>query len=124
MGKQTKYSIHLEPQFDYLELINVQALVEACQEDWYNQTLCEVNDSVVRLGILKGEFHWHKHDEEDEFFFVLEGTLYVDLEGETVSIDHHQGYTVPKGEVHRTRAPERTVVLMVENRSVKPTGDE
>jgi mannose-6-phosphate isomerase-like protein (cupin superfamily) len=124
MGKPTKYAIHLEPQFDYLELIDVPALVKACKEDWYNQTLCEVNDSVVRLGILKGEFHWHKHDVEDEFFFVLEGTLSIDLEGEAISLDHHQGYTVPKGVVHRTRAPERTVVLMVENRSVKPTGDE
>jgi mannose-6-phosphate isomerase-like protein (cupin superfamily) len=124
MSEPTKYMIHLEPQFDFLELIDVPALVEACEEDWYNQTLCRLNDSVIRLGILKGEFHWHKHDQEDEFFFVLDGDFLIDLEGETISLARHQGYTVPKGVVHRTRAPERTVVLMVEKSSVRPTGDE
>lgn len=124
MSEPTKYMIHLEPQFDFLELIDVPALVEACEEDWYNQTLCRVNDGVIRLGILKGEFHWHKHDQEDEFFFVLDGDFLIDLEGETISLARHQGYTVPKGVVHRTRAPERTVVLMVEKSSVRPTGDE
>jgi mannose-6-phosphate isomerase-like protein (cupin superfamily) len=124
MSEPTKYTIHLEPRFDFLEVIDVPALVEACKDDWYNQTLCRVNDSVVRLGILKGEFHWHKHDEEDEFFFVLDGDFLIDLEGETISLSRHQGYTIPKGVVHRTRAPERTVVLMVEKSSVRPTGDE
>jgi mannose-6-phosphate isomerase-like protein (cupin superfamily) len=124
MSEPTKYTIHLEPWFDFLEAIDVPALVEACKDDWYNQTLCRVNDSVVRLGILKGEFHWHKHDEEDEFFFVLDGDFLIDLEGETISLSRHQGYTIPKGVVHRTRAPERTVVLMVEKSSVRPTGDE
>jgi mannose-6-phosphate isomerase-like protein (cupin superfamily) len=124
MSEPTKYTIHLEPRFDFLEAIDVPALVEACKDDWYNQTLCRVNDSVVRLGILKGEFHWHKHDEEDEFFFVLDGDFLIDLEGETISLSRHQGYTIPKGVVHRTRAPERTVVLMVEKSSVRPTGDE
>jgi mannose-6-phosphate isomerase-like protein (cupin superfamily) len=82
-----------------------------------------VNDSVVRLGVVQGEFHWHKHDEEDEFFFVLQGKLLIDLENKTITLEPHQGYTIPKGVVHRTRAPQRTAVLMVERSSVKPTGD-
>ena len=123
MGSSTEYMIHLEPKHDFLQLIDVPALVEACEHDWYNQTLCRLNDSVVRLGVLKGEFHWHKHDEEDEFFFVLEGTFLIDLEGETVQLERHQGYTIPKGVLHRTRAPERAVILMVEKSSVTPTGD-
>ncbi len=124
MSETTEYTIHLEPKFDFLQLIDVPALVEACEVDWYNQTLCRLNDSVVRLGVLKGEFHWHKHDEEDEFFFVLEGSFLIDLEDETVQLERHQGYTIPKGVVHRTRAPERAVVLMVEKSSVTPTGDD
>lgn len=123
MTGKTEYTIRLDPKFGFLELIDVPALVEACQDQWYNQTLCSVNDAVVRLGILKGEFHWHKHDQEDEFFFVLDGQLLIDLEGEVVALDRHQGYAVPKGVVHRTRAPERTVVLMVEQGTVQPTGD-
>jgi mannose-6-phosphate isomerase-like protein (cupin superfamily) len=119
-----EYKIYLDPKFSHLELIDLPALIEACEDEWYNQTLCAVNESVVRLGILRGEFHWHKHDDEDEFFFVLDGQLLIDLEGESVSLERHQGYTIPKGVVHRTRAPERVAILMVERSSVKPTGDE
>jgi mannose-6-phosphate isomerase-like protein (cupin superfamily) len=117
------YHIHLDTKFGPLKTIDVPSLVAACTEQWYNQTLCRVNDCVVRLGILEGEFHWHKHDQEDEFFFVLEGNLVIDLENETVTLETHQGYTVPKGVVHRTRAPRRVVVLMMEGSSVRPTGD-
>jgi mannose-6-phosphate isomerase-like protein (cupin superfamily) len=124
MSKKTKYTMHMDAKYDYLEIIDVPALVEACKDDWYNQTVCQVNECVVRLGILKGEFHWHKHDEEDEFFFVLEGQFLIDLEKETIPLGQHQGYTIPKGVVHRTRAPEKAVVLMVERSTVKPMGDE
>jgi mannose-6-phosphate isomerase-like protein (cupin superfamily) len=123
MSSDTKYSINLQPQFGPLELIDVQGLVDACKEPWYNQTLCRVNESVVRLGIVEGEFHWHKHDLEDEFFYVVEGRFLIDLEGRTVELLPKQGFMVPKGVMHRTRAPERTVVLMMEAAGVIPTGD-
>ena len=119
----TPYSINLDTRFGPLELVDVPELVRQCQDQWYNQTLCQVNDCVVRLGIMQGEFHWHKHDHEDEFFFVLEGRFLVDLEGRTVELGPRQGVTVPKGVVHRTRAPERAVILMIEGAGVKPTGD-
>jgi len=123
MKEQSHYTINLDTKFGFLELIDVPALVAACKEQWYNQTLCQVNDCVVRLGVLQGEFHWHKHDEEDEFFFVLQGKFLIDLENETITLEPHQGYTIPRGVVHRTRAPERTAILMVEGSSVEPTGD-
>ena len=119
----TTYDIHLDDKFGHGKLIDAAAEA-AAHQPWFNQTLTTVNDSVVRLGVLHGEFHFHKHDKEDEFFFVLEGRLLLDIEGaQTVTLDPHQGYTVPKGVVHRTRAPNRTVVLMVESRGVVPTGD-
>ena len=123
MKEQYNYAINLDTEFGFLELIDVPSLVAACEERWYNQTLCQVNDCVVRLGIMQGEFHWHKHDEEDEFFFVLEGRFLIDLEDETVTLEPHQGYTIPRGVVHRTRAPEQAVILMIEGSSVEPTGD-
>jgi mannose-6-phosphate isomerase-like protein (cupin superfamily) len=123
MSELSHYTINLDPKFGFLKLIDVPSLVAACQEQWYNQTLCQVNDCVVRLGVMQGEFHWHKHDEEDEFFFVLQGKFLIDLEGETITLEPHQGYTIPRGVVHRTRAPERTVILMMEGSSVQPTGD-
>ncbi|HNW42878.1 MAG TPA: cupin domain-containing protein [Elusimicrobiales bacterium] len=78
---------------------------------------------VVRLGIFDGEFHWHKHDAEDELFYVLEGRLLLDLEGQTLELLPNQGYTVPRTVLHRTRAREKTVVLMVEKNTVNPKGD-
>ena len=120
---KTAYTMLSGIKFKALELIDVNALQRATKDQWVNQTLCEVNDSVVRLGVLKGEFHWHKHDKEDEFFYVVDGKFCIDLEGRTVELGPQQGFTVPKGVVHRTRAPERSVVLMIESKGIVPTGD-
>ena len=117
------YVTHLDIRYSPLELVNVPDLVASCTDQWYNQTLCRVNNSVVRLGVVQGAYHWHKHDNEDEFFFVLEGHFLIDLEERTVELQPQQGFVVPKGVVHRTRAPERAVILMVENAGIVPTGD-
>jgi mannose-6-phosphate isomerase-like protein (cupin superfamily) len=123
VSKDYPYATHLNIYCQPLEIVNVPALVAACTDQWYNQTLCRVNDSVVRLGVIKGEYHWHKHDNGDEFFFVIEGRLFVDLEERIVELEPRQGLVVPKGVVHRTRAPERTVMLAFENVGIVPTGD-
>ena len=117
------YATHLEIKYPALEIIDVPALVDAVRDPWYNQTLCKVNDSVVRLGVIEGEYHWHKHDDLDEFFLVLEGKLLIDLEGRTVELGERQGFVVPKGVSHRTRAPQRAIILMVEGAEIVPTGD-
>ena len=117
------YATHLDVKFPALTVVDVPALVAACTDRWYNQTLCRVNDSVVRLGVVQGEYHWHKHDEQDEFFYVVEGRFFIDLEGRTVELAPRQGFVVPKGVMHRTRAPQRCVILMVEGAGVVPTGD-
>jgi mannose-6-phosphate isomerase-like protein (cupin superfamily) len=117
------YSIHTDIKFEPLELIDMGRLSDECADRWWNQTLSRVNDCVIRLGVFEGEFHWHKHDKEDEFFYVLEGKLLLDMEDITVEISPCQGLMVPRGVMHRTRAPKRTVVLMVEAASVVPTGD-
>lgn len=116
------YTTHLDVLFGHLEVIDVQALADACPDLWYNQTLCEVNDSVVRLGVMEGEYHWHQHDAEDEFFYVVEGRFLIDMEGRTVDLRARQGFVVPKGVMHRPRAPERSIVLMIETKGVVPTG--
>ena len=117
------YATHLNILFPQLEKIDVPKLVGEVTDEWYNQTLCQVNGSVVRLGVMQGEYHWHKHDHDDEFFFCLDGEFLVDLEDRTVALGPRQGFVVPKGVVHRTRAPERCVILMVENAGIVPTGD-
>lgn len=123
--KNYPYVNHMNPLVEALQIMDVPALIEKCTDKWYNQTLCQVNESVVRLGILEGEYHWHKHDAEDEFFFTLQGELLIDIEHrDTVVLKQHQGYVVPKGIVHKTRAPEKTVILMIETAGIIPTGDE
>ena len=117
------YATHLNIYYRPLELVDAPALIAACQDRWYNQTLCQVNESVVRLGVMQGEYHWHKHEKEDEFFFVLEGHFVIDLEERSVELGPHQGFVVPKNVVHRTRAPEKAVILMVETAGIVPTGD-
>src|SRR5678815_2668760 len=122
MNKEFDYVTKLDILHKHFEVIDIPEMVKACKDKWFNQTLTQVNDSVVRVRIVEGEYHWHKHDNDDEFFFVLEGTLYVDLEDRIIELKPGQGVTVSKGVVHRTRAPKKTVMLMVENKEIVPTG--
>lgn len=117
------YVTHLDVRYGPLELVDAPALIAAVTDRWWNQTLCRVNDSVVRLGVMQGEYHWHRHDDLDEFFLCLEGRFLVDLEDRTVALEPRQGVVVPRGVLHRTRAPERCVILMVEGQGIVPTGD-
>ena len=116
---ETRLNLYYQP----LEIIEEKALADACPYQWYNQTLCQVNGSVVRLGVVQGEYHWHKHDADDEFFYVVEGRFLIDLVDRTVELAPRQGFVIPKGVLHRTRAEVRTVILMVENAGIIPTGD-
>ncbi len=123
MDEPNPWGTFLDVKYGPLERIDLQTLIDANERPWYNQTLCQVNDCVVRLGIVEGDFIWHKHDNEDEFFYVIDGRLLMDLEDRTVEIEPRTGFTVPSGVLHRPRAPERTVILMVEGARVVPTGD-
>ena len=125
------YATHLNVLFPALDKVALDPLVAAVRDPWYNQTLVRVNDSVVRLGVMQGEYHWHKHDDDDEFFYVVDGRFLIDLEpeadgvtpGRVIELSPREGFVVPKGVVHRTRAPERSVILMVETAAIVPTGD-
>ena len=117
------YATHLDVKYPPLEVIDIGAEVNAVKDRWFNQTLCRVNDSVVRMGVIEGEYHWHKHNDLDEFFYVVDGNFYIDLEDRVVQLAPRQCFVVPKGVKHRTRAPQRAVILMVEGAEIVPTGD-
>lgn len=123
MEKQYSYVTKLDVRFEHFQKINIPGIVAECKDKWFNETLTKVNDSVVRLGIVEGEYHWHKHENDDEFFFVLDGQLLIDLENETIELNPYEGVTISKGVMHRPRAPKKTVVLMVETSAIQPTGD-
>lgn len=117
------YNINLDVKFRPLQRMDVAAIVKRCKLRWFNQTLTQVNDSVVRIGIVQGEFHWHRHERDDEFFYVVSGRLFIDLKGRTLELAPKQGVTIPKGILHRPRAPKKTVMLMVETKAIRPTGN-
>lgn len=123
MTDEERYSISMDVIFEPLELIDVPKLIRESEKEWQNFSLSEVNDCVVRLGVIHGEFHWHIHENEDEFFYVIDGLLHIDLEDKTIDLTPGQSLMVPKGVSHRTRAPVRTSLLMVEGKTVTPTGD-
>lgn len=122
MKKEFNYNQHMDIKYDHHEVIDVPQIVEECKEKWFNQTLTKINGSVARIGIVEGDYHWHKHDEDDEFFFVLSGKLFIDLEDKTIELNPHQGTTISKGTMHRPRAPIKTVMLMVETDAIDPIG--
>ena len=118
------YTIHYDPIFEALQTIDVQALIDEVTDHWYNQTLIQVGDVLVRLGVMQGEFHWHTHQDQDEFFFVLDGRFQIELQdAETVELGPRQAFSVPAGMLHRPLAPVPTAVLMIEKAGVAPTGD-
>ncbi len=123
MKKQINYRNNLDIAFEHAEAIDINKLVSGNKYEWLNQTLTEVNNSVIRLGIIEGNYHWHKHEYEDEFFYVIEGTLFIDLEDKTIELNPNQGATISKNVLHRTRAPKKVVMLMVETKGIIPTGD-
>jgi mannose-6-phosphate isomerase-like protein (cupin superfamily) len=123
MADYDKYNTKLDVKYKHFEVIDIPKIVEETKDKWFNETLTQVNDSVVRVGIVEGEYHWHKHENDDEFFFVIEGKLFVDLEDKSFELNPGQGVTISKNVIHRTRAPKKTVMLMVENKGIIPTGD-
>lgn len=123
MDSKTQYIINQDIKYGSLEIVDVPDIVKNCTDKWFNQSLALVNDSVVRLGIFEGEFHWHKHDADDEFFFVLEGKLIIELEGKTLELGPFRGATIPRGVMHRPVSQAKSVVLMIETKNIVPTGN-
>ncbi len=124
MKKQYVYNQLMDVKFEHQELIDISSIVNECGDKWFNQTLTRINDSVARIGIVQGEYHWHTHEDDDEFFFVLSGKLFIDLKDKTIELHPHQGVTISKGTAHRPRAPEKTVMLMVETAAIDPIGND
>src|ERR1700739_757785 len=100
--KDYPYATHLDVKFAPLTVVDVPGLVAQCQHRWSNQTLCKVNDSVIRLGVLQCECHWHTHDHDHQLFFVLDAQFIIDLEDRSVELKRLEGFVVPRGVLHRT----------------------
>lgn len=107
----------------HLEKLNIDSLTKHIQDDWKNFVVSEINNHVVRLSVIQRDFHWHFHQNSDEYFYVIEGKLFVDLEDRTEVLTPGQMITIPKNVKHRTRAKERTIVLCFESQDNDVKGD-
>jgi mannose-6-phosphate isomerase-like protein (cupin superfamily) len=123
MNNKIDYETNRDIKFSHLQKIDITQMVEDGKDKRFNQVLTIVNDSVIRMAVAEGEYHWHKHTNDDEFFYVVEGQFFIDLEDRTIELNPNQGATISKGIMHRTRAPKKTVILMVETSAIQPTGD-
>lgn len=124
MKQKLNYNMQMEVKYDYLEKIDVPEIVKNCTDKWFNQSLCNVNSSVFRLGIFQGEYHLHKHDHDDELFFVIEGSIILETENGNFELGQYEGVCVPKGVMHRPIARNKAIVLMIENTGIDPIGND
>ena len=124
MEEKLNYKMQMDVKYDYLEKINVPEIVKNCTDKWFNQSLRNMNSSVFRLGIFEGEYHLHKHDHDDEVFFVIEGSIILETEKGNFELGQYEGVCVPKGVMHRPIAKNKAVVLMIENIGIDPIGND
>ncbi len=120
-----KVKFNMEPKYAPLEKINITEAITGNDQIWFNQTLCRINSSVLRVGVFQeGAFPMHKHDNDDELFFVIEGSIKIETQDQIFTLNSQEGICVPKGVMHRPIVEQRSIVLMVENDSITPLGDE
>jgi mannose-6-phosphate isomerase-like protein (cupin superfamily) len=100
------YIVRLDLQFPYLNRSDAPGLVDAATDIWFSERLCRVKGSVGRLGATYGEARWHTHELEDEFVYCMEGEFLIEFYDRTITLHARQGFVIPKGVVHRTRARE------------------
>lgn len=106
-----------------MNTINLSQKFDLFHEHWSPRIVGELNDSYVKLAKLKGEFVWHKHDEEDELFLVVKGKLLIKLRDRDLWIDEGEFVIIPKGVEHCPVAEEEVQVLLLEPKSTRNTGD-
>lgn len=104
--------------------IDLEQAFDRVTEHWSPKVVARVNDQYVKVAKLLGEFMWHKHDEEDELFLVVRGSLKVQLEGaREVFLTEGQLYVVPRGVMHNPVAENECWVALIEPVATKHTGD-
>ena len=103
--------------------MNLAEKLDTFTEHWQPRVIASYNDNDVMVVKVKGEFVWHKHDDTDDFFLVIKGTLDIQLRDRTVTLDPGELFVVPKGVEHRPVAREEVHLLLIEPRGTPNTGD-
>ena len=103
--------------------IDMADVIDSLSEPWSPVDIVYVNDQVLRVALFDGSYHWHKHDDEDELFFVYRGDIRIVMENETVQLEEGQLCVIPRGVLHKPEADIPSVVLLFEPSKLKSVGD-
>lgn len=103
--------------------VNLAEKFALFSEHWTPKIIAELNNYQIKIVKVEGDFVWHDHSDTDEFFLVIEGTLFIEFEGETMELNAGELYVVPKGVQHRPYALEECKVMLIEPRGVVNTGE-
>lgn len=106
-----------------LKKINIAEKLSLFNEYWSPKVVGRLNGQEVKLVKLKGGFVWHKHDHEDEMFYVLKGRLKIEFRGSEVELTEHEFLVIPKGVEHKPMADEEVSVMLFEPENTVNTGD-
>ena len=107
-----------------MDVLNLSQKFNLFHEHWSPRIVGELNDSYVKLAKLKGEFVWHKHENEDELFLVVKGQLQIKLRDRDLFIQEGELVIIPKGVEHCPVAAEEVQVMLLEPKSTLNTGDQ
>lgn len=106
-----------------IEAVNLAQKLTLFQEYWSPKVVGELNDNYLKVVKVKGDFVWHKHDEDDELFLVLKGRLVIQLRDQDITLNEGDFLVVPKGVEHRPVAEAEAHILLIEPKTVVNTGD-
>jgi mannose-6-phosphate isomerase-like protein (cupin superfamily) len=111
-------------EFPMHEVVSPQKVAADLTEHWSPRVVAEVDDSFVKVAKVKGSLTWHSHDNEDELFYILKGSLTIEMEGRQVVLREGEAFVVPKGVRHNPIAEQECHIMLIERKSTLHTGTE
>ena len=106
-----------------MKKINLKKLIKEIKEPWEPQNIVLVDETALRIAKIEGAYNWHTHREEDEFFLVLKGKIFIDTEEGSIELNEMEGYLVKKGTRHRSRTEKPAWILLIEPIKTKTKGE-
>lgn len=123
-AKQARFiNVNGKPLHHAMDKVNIAEKFSKFQDQWNPKIVGELNGQEIRLARVKGDFIWHKHDDADEFFLVVEGQLTIDLRDREIVLDEGEFFIVPRGVEHKPFADHETLIMMFEPADTANTGD-
>jgi len=106
------------------DVVSPEKIAATLSEHWSPRVVAEIDDSYVKVAKVQGSLTWHSHDNEDELFYILKGSLTIEMENETVVLREGEAYVVPKGVRHNPVAEHECHIMLIERKTTLHTGTD